>query len=203
MDRLVFATNNAHKLQELQTLLAPRYEVVGLADIGCHDDIPETAETFEGNALAKAAWVCQRYGCMCAADDSGLCVDALGGEPGVHSARYAGTHGDSAANNALLLKRLEGISDRGAAFHTVIALVSPGCEPRFFHGSVRGTILETPRGEGGFGYDPLFVPQGWRQSFAEATPEQKNSISHRARAVEALVRFLEQTPSFPQYANDK
>lgn len=203
MDRLVFATNNAHKLRELQTLLAGRFIVVGLADIGCHDEIPETAETFEGNALAKAAWVSERYGCMCAADDSGLCVNALGGAPGVHSARYAGTHGDSDANNALLLKHLAGVTDRRASFHTVIALVAPGSKARFFHGSVEGTILEAPRGVGGFGYDPLFVPQGWNHTFAEATPEQKNTISHRARAVAALVQFLEQSPSFPLSDNDK
>lgn len=202
MEKLVFATNNAHKLHELRCLLEGRYNVLGLSDIGCHDDIPEDADTFEGNALAKARWVSDRYGCVCAADDSGLCVAALGGAPGVHSARFAGAHGDSAANNALLLKRMEGVEDRRAAFHTVIALTAPGSEPEFFHGRVDGTILTAPRGDGGFGYDPLFVPQDWTETFAEAADSRKNAVSHRARAVKALVEYLENTPSFPLKANE-
>lgn len=202
MEKLVFATNNSHKLHELRCLLADKYEVMGLSDIGCRDDIPEEADTFEGNALSKAQWVSDRYGCVCAADDSGLCVDALGGAPGVHSARFAGTHGDSAANNALLLKSMEGIANRKAAFHTVIALVVPGRNPEFFHGSVEGSILTAPRGNAGFGYDPLFVPKGWSKTFAEATDNQKNSVSHRSRAVAALVSYLENTPSFPQNAHE-
>ncbi len=198
MENIVFATNNAHKLHELRRLLNGKFNVLGLSDIGCTDDIPEDADTFEGNALAKARWVSDKYGCVCAADDSGLCVEALGGAPGVLSARYAGDHGNSAANNALLLKNMEGVTDRRAAFHTAIALVAPESEPVFFHGSVAGTILTAPRGEGGFGYDPLFVPDGWSQTFAEGSQESKNAVSHRGRAVAALISYLDNTPSFPQ-----
>lgn len=194
MKQLVFATNNAHKLGELRRMLAGRYRVVGLADIGCHDDIPEEADTFEGNALAKAQWVLDRYGLDCIADDSGLEVDALGGEPGVYSARFAGVAHDDAANNALLLSRLEGVADRSARFRTVIALVSKDAEPMFFHGTIEGSILEAPRGNAGFGYDPLFVPDGWTKTFAEASPDEKNAVSHRGRAVRELCRFLFRRP---------
>lgn len=190
MDKLVFATNNAHKLGELRNMLAGRFCVVSLADIGCHDDIPEDADSFEGNALAKAQWVLERYGLDCIADDSGLEVDALGGAPGIHSARYAGAGHDDAANNAKLLSELSGAADRSARFRTVIALVRNGHEPMFFHGTVEGTIIDAPRGDAGFGYDPLFVPQGWSKSFAEASPEEKNAISHRGRAVRELCKYL-------------
>lgn len=195
MEKLVFATNNAHKLRELRQLLGGRFAVLGLADIGCHDDIPEDADTFSGNALGKAQWVSERYGCVCAADDSGLCVDALGGAPGVMSARYAGVHGDSAANNARLLQELNGEVNRTAAFHTVIALVIPGEEPVFFHGIVKGTITYSPCGTNGFGYDPLFIPDGWGKTFAQASDEEKNAVSHRAKAVAGLCAFLEKSPS--------
>lgn len=195
MEDLIFATNNAHKLRELRDMLAGHYRVLGLADIGCTADIPEDADSFEGNALAKAEWVSRNYGCACAADDSGLCVDALGGAPGVHSARYAGTHGDSIANNEKLLAALRGVRDRHAAFHTAIALVCPGCEPVFFHGRVDGTITEAPLGDGGFGYDPLFIPDGWSQTFAQASAERKNAVSHRARAVKELCRYLQSQKS--------
>ena len=190
MDKLVFATNNAHKLGELRKMLAGRFCVVSLADIGCHDDIPEDADTFEGNALAKAQWVLERYGLDCIADDSGLEVDALGGAPGIHSARYAGAGHDDAANNAKLLSELAGAADRSARFRTVIALVRKDHEPMFFHGTVEGTILNAPQGDAGFGYDPLFVPQGWSKSFAEASPDEKNAVSHRARAVRELCKYL-------------
>lgn len=190
MQQLVFATNNAHKLGELRRMLAGRYRVVGLADIGCHDDIPEDADTFEGNALAKAQWVLDRYGLDCIADDSGLEVDALGGQPGIHSARFAGTDHDDEANNALLLSRLQGVTDRKARFRTVIALARKGSEPLYFHGVVEGSIIDKPRGEAGFGYDPLFVPEGWTKTFAEASPDEKNAVSHRGRAVRELCRFL-------------
>ncbi len=190
MDKLVFATNNAHKLGELRKMLAGRFCVVSLADIGCHDDIPEDADTFEGNALAKAQWVLERYGLDCIADDSGLEVDALGGAPGIHSARYAGAGHDDAANNAKLLSELAGAADRSARFRTVIALVRKDHEPMFFHGTVEGTILYAPQGDAGFGYDPLFVPQGWSKSFAEASPDEKNAVSHRGRAVRELCKYL-------------
>ena len=191
MDTLVFATNNAHKLHELRRMLGDRYRVLGLEDIGCHDDIPENEDTFEGNALAKARWVAERYGCDCAADDSGLSVDALGGAPGVLSARFSGVHGDSEANNRKLLAILDGVDDRSAAFHTVIALVRKGKEPQFFRGSISGTILREPHGTGGFGYDPLFVPDGWTQTFAEVPDEAKNAVSHRGKAVAALCKYLD------------
>lgn len=190
MDKLVFATNNAHKLGELRKMLAGRFCVVSLADIGCHDDIPEDAGSFEGNALAKARWVLEHYGLDCIADDSGLEVDALGGAPGIHSARYAGAGHDDAANNAKLLSELAGAADRSARFRTVIALVRKDHEPMFFHGTVEGTILKAPQGDAGFGYDPLFVPQGWSKSFAEASPDEKNAVSHRGRAVRGLCKFL-------------
>ena len=190
MDKLVFATNNAHKLGELRKMLAGRFCVVSLADIGCHDDIPEDADTFEGNALAKAQWVLERYGLDCIADDSGLEVDALGGAPGIHSARYAGAGHDDAANNAKLLSELAGAADRSARFRTVIALVRKDHEPMFFHGTVEGTILNAPQGDAGFGYDPRFVPQGWSKSFAEASPDEKNAVSHRGRAVRELCKYL-------------
>lgn len=190
MDKLVFATNNAHKLGELRKMLAGRFCVVSLADIGCHDDIPEDADTFEGNALAKAQWVLERYGLDYIADDSGLEVDALGGAPGIHSARYAGAGHDDAANNAKLLSELAGAADRSARFRTVIALVRKDHEPMFFHGTVEGTILNAPQGDAGFGYDPLFVPQGWSKSFAEASPDEKNAVSHRGRAVRELCKYL-------------
>lgn len=194
LKQIVFATNNAHKLGELRTMLAGRFRVVGLADIGCRDDIPEDADTFEGNALAKAQWVFDHYGLDCIADDSGLEVDALGGEPGIHSARYAGAGHDDAANNALLLSRLEGAGDRSARFRTVIAMVRKGRQPMYFHGTVEGRILEAPCGESGFGYDPLFVPEGWDKTFAEASADEKNSVSHRGRAVRELCRYLFRSP---------
>lgn len=191
MNRLVFATNNSHKLAELRRMLGDRFDVVGLADIGCHDDIPETADTFAGNAELKARWVVERYGLPCVADDSGLEVDALDGAPGVLSARFAGGSGhDSEANNALLLKRLEGVADRSARFRCVMVYLAPGEPPHQFDGTVEGHIVEQPSGNGGFGYDPLFRPLGWTDTFGDATPERKDAISHRGCAARALCRFL-------------
>lgn len=190
MRSIVFATNNAHKLAELRQMLGRRFDVLSLADIGCHDDIPETGDSFEENALQKARWVKDRYGYDCFADDSGLEVDALGGAPGILSARYAGTHGDSDANNARLLRELHGEADRRARFRCVIALLVDD-DPQFFSGTVEGSIIEHPDGSGGFGYDPLFRPHGWDCTFAAASPERKNAISHRGRAVDALVKYLE------------
>ncbi len=190
MEKIVFATNNAHKLAELRQMLGGRFQLLSLSDIGCHDDIPETGSTFEENALQKAHWVKERYGYDCFADDSGLEVDALGGAPGIMSARYAGTHGDSNANNARLLRELGDTQDRRARFRCVIALLQGDAPPRFFNGSVEGEILHEAAGCGGFGYDPLFRPLGWNHTFAEATPDEKNAISHRGQAVKALVKAL-------------
>lgn len=190
MKQIVFATNNANKLRELREILGDGYAVRGLADLGCTEDIPETADTFEGNALQKAQWVAEHYGLDCIADDSGLEVDALGGAPGVYSARFAGPGHDSAANNALLLSRLEGVADRRARFRTALVLLRATDGVHVFNGTVEGEILTAPRGEGGFGYDPLFRPSGWEKSFAEASPAEKNAISHRGKAVEELRQFL-------------
>lgn len=187
--RIVLASNNAHKLSELRAML-PGVEVLGLAEIGCHDDIPETADTFAGNALQKAQWVKTHYGLDCIADDSGLEVEALDWAPGVRSARFAGNGHDDAANNALLLERLKGVSNRNARFRTVIALLHGDDEPKYFEGVVEGDIIENPQGTAGFGYDPLFMPKGWTKTFAEATGEEKNAISHRGNAVRALCKYL-------------
>ena len=172
---IVFATNNQHKLSEIRQIVGDRIDVRSLADIGCTaDDIPETADSFEGNAMQKAQWVAEHYGLDCIADDSGLEVDALGGAPGVYSARFAGSSHDSAANNTLLLRRLEGIADRHARFRTALVLLRASDGAHIFEGSVEGDILPAPRGEGGFGYDPLFRPTEWTKSSAEATPAEKN-----------------------------
>ena len=197
MRQIVFASNNDHKLRELRQLLGSCFEVLSLSDIGCHDDIPETADTFEGNALLKARYVKEHYGYDCFADDSGLEVDALGGAPGIYSARYAGSGHDNAANNARLLHELEGIADRRARFRTAIALLEGDAEPRYFNGSVEGTILTEPHGDGGFGYDPLFRPDGWQISFAEASADEKNAVSHRGRAVRLLAAYLDSHPTKP------
>ncbi len=185
--KIVFATNNAHKLEEVAAMLGEAYEVLSLREIGCEADIPETAETFAGNAMQKARYVKEHYGYDCFADDSGLEVDALDGAPGIYSARYSG--GGSEANMDKLLHNLTGKSDRGAQFRTVIALLI-GEETQLFEGIVRGSIIEERRGEAGFGYDPIFVPDGYEQTFAQLGNEVKNRISHRAKAVEQLVRYL-------------
>ena len=185
--KLVFATNNAHKLEEVAAILGDSYEVLSLREIGCEADIPETSDTFAGNALQKAQYVKQHFGYDCFADDSGLEVDILDGAPGVYSARYSG--GGSEANMDKLLHKLTGKSERGAQFRTVIALLI-GEESRLFEGIVRGTIIEERRGEGGFGYDPIFVPEGYEHTFAQLGSEVKNRISHRAKAVELLAQYL-------------
>lgn len=189
MRRLIFATNNAHKLGEVQALLGDAFELVTLRECGITEDIPETADTLEGNALQKARYVYKKTGMDCFADDTGLEVDALGGAPGVHSARYATDGHDFAANNRLLLKNLEGITDRTARFRTVIALILDGVEYTF-EGRVEGTIATAESGSEGFGYDPLFVPSGEIITFAQMSAEAKNAISHRGRAVAKLVNFL-------------
>lgn len=192
--KLVFATNNQHKLKEVREILGTAFEVVGLADIGCTEDIPETAETLEGNALQKARYVKMHYGTDCFADDTGLEVRALDGAPGVHTARYAELFGegnthDSDANMKLLLHNLENKDDRHARFRTVIALIYQG-EEHLFEGIVEGEILHERHGDAGFGYDPIFEPEGRGCSFAEMSSTDKNVISHRGRATQQLVTFL-------------
>lgn len=186
---IVFATNNAHKLGELRGIAGEEWNIVSLAEIGCHDDIPETADTLEGNALIKARWVKERYGYDCFADDTGLMVDALDGAPGVYSARYAGPGHDSVANMKLLLERMADKDNRNAHFSTVIALVMGG-EEHIFEGRVDGTIAREPSGCGGFGYDPVFVPENSGRTFSEMTADEKNAISHRGRATRKLMEFL-------------
>ena len=188
--QLVFATNNAHKTEEVKNLLAGQYEVLNLAAIGCTTDIPETADSFAGNASLKSHYVNDNYQLDCFADDSGLEVEALNNEPGIFSARYAGGRGDQ-ANLQLVLQKLEGQPNRKARFRTVISLLSNGKE-YFFEGVVNGTIREIPTGTEGFGYDPVFEPEGYTQTFAEMSIEQKNQISHRAIAMRKLIAFLKE-----------
>lgn len=189
MSSIVFATNNFHKLAELREIVGDRMEILSLADIGCHEDIPETADTLEGNALIKARHISGKYGYDCFADDTGLMVDALGGQPGVYSARYAGPECDSAANVALLLDRMDGVTDRSARFKTVIALELGGKE-YVVEGKVEGKITEECRGESGFGYDPVFQPEESDKTFAQMTDSEKNAISHRGRATAELLKIL-------------
>lgn len=186
--KLVFATNNAHKLEEVRAILGNNYEVLSLADINLHEDIPETAGTLEGNSLQKAQYVKQHFGLDCFADDTGLEVDALNGEPGVYSARYAREGHDSEANLSKLLLKMNKKRNRKARFRTIVALIQ-GEDIHLFEGIVNGTIIKERRGEGGFGYDPIFVPEGYSQTLAEIG-EEKNKISHRARAIAKLADFL-------------
>ncbi|MBO4397532.1 MAG: non-canonical purine NTP diphosphatase [Bacteroidaceae bacterium] len=189
---LVFATNNAHKLEEVRAIIGDRFEIKSLDDIGCHDDIPETADTLQGNALQKARYIKDKFGYDCFADDTGLICSALNGEPGVRSARYANDNNhehDSEANMKLLLKNLSDKNDRSAYFMTVIALIYQG-QTYTFNGVVNGVISHEKHGDGGFGYDPIFVPEGYDKTFAELGNEIKNTISHRARAVAKLDEFL-------------
>ena len=187
--KIVFATNNAHKLREVQQTVGDKFEIVSLRECGVVEDIPENEPTLEGNALAKARYIYSRTGLSCFADDTGLEVDALGGEPGVRSARYATDGHDDEANKRLLLERMEGKENRGAQFRTAMALILD-CEEYLFEGVVRGEILTQECGDGGFGYDPLFAPEGHSESFAEMSAEEKNAISHRGRAVRKLAEYL-------------
>lgn len=188
--RLVFATNNAHKLEEIRAILGNSIEILSLADIHCHADIPETADTLEGNARQKSRYVYEHYGLDCFADDTGLEVESLGGAPGVYSARYADGQGhDSQANMNKLLKEMEEKNDRKAQFRTIISLIEKG-EEKQFEGIVKGQITREKRGESGFGYDPIFQPDGYETTFAELGSDIKNRISHRARAVAALCDYL-------------
>ena len=188
--KIVFATNNQHKLSEIRSILGDAIEVLSLKDIGCDVDIPETGKTLEENALQKAQYIYDHYHMDCFADDTGLEVDALGGAPGVYSARYAGGEGhDSEANMAKLLHELGDNSNRKARFRTVIALIIDG-KVNTFEGIVKGEIIRERRGGEGFGYDPIFQPEGYDKTFAELGMDVKNHISHRARAVHKLAEFL-------------
>ena len=187
--KLLFATNNAHKLAEVQAVLGPEYELVTPRDCGVTEEIPETQPTLEGNALQKARYLRERTGLDCFADDTGLEVAALDGAPGVRSARFATDGHDFAANNRLLLANLRGAADRRARFRTVVALLRSG-EEHLFEGIVEGRIIECERGCEGFGYDPLFVPDGFDRTFAEMSADEKNAVSHRARAVRRLADYL-------------
>jgi len=187
--KLVLCTRNPGKVAELAALLPPTFHVIGPDEVGVVEELPETGDTLEANAEQKARWVHDRCGLPCIADDSGLEVDALGGAPGVHSAHYAGEARDPGANMRKLLRALEGHGDRTARFRTVIAFVEDG-RAQLFHGVVKGRILSAPRGTAGFGYDPLFAPEGEERSFAEMTTGKKNRISHRARAMAALLEHV-------------
>lgn len=187
--KLIFATNNAHKLAEVQAVLGEGYELVTPRQMGITEEIPETASTLEGNARQKARYLYERTGLDCFADDTGLEVDALDGAPGVHSARYATDGHDFEANTRLLLRNMEGKEDRRARFRTAIILIEGG-EEHLFEGIVEGRIIDHESGEEGFGYDPLFVPDGFDRTFAEMTAEEKNAVSHRGRAVRKLVAYL-------------
>ncbi len=187
--KLIFATQNQHKLQEIKLLLPKSIELISLADINFTDDIAETADTLKGNALLKAKYIYERFAINCFADDSGLEVEVLNGAPGVYSARYAGLQKNDADNNQKLLAQLEGKPNRNACFKTVIALVLNGKEYTF-DGVIEGTILEEMHGTQGFGYDPLFKPNGYNKTFAQISAEEKSKISHRALAVNKLVDFL-------------
>lgn len=191
MKKLVFATNNAHKLEEIRAILGDKVEILSLNDINCHADIPETADTLEGNAELKAAYIYTNYGLDCFADDTGLEVEALNGAPGIYSARYAGGEGhDSEANMKKLLTEMAGKTNRNAQFRTAICLIEKG-NKHLFEGIVKGRIIEAKRGNSGFGYDPVFIPEGYNETFAEMGNTEKNKISHRARAVAALCEYLQ------------
>lgn len=188
MKELVFATNNKHKQEEVQAML-PDYHILSLSDIGCFEDIPETADTLQGNALIKARYVKEKYGYDCFADDTGLEVFSLNMAPGVYSARYAGADKSSEANVIKLLSELEGSTDRSAQFRTVIALIQNEKES-LFEGVVKGSITSERIGTSGFGYDPVFTPEGYSLTFAQMELKDKNEISHRARAVKLLINYL-------------
>lgn len=191
MKKLVFATNNAHKLSEVKAILEPEFQIISLTDLNCNDDIPETATTLEGNALIKAKYISDKFGLDCFADDTGLEVEELNGEPGVYSARYAGENHDANKNMIKVLDLLGNTENRKACFRTLITLIQNG-ETTSFEGKIDGTISLKPSGNSGFGYDPIFVPEGYNLSFAELSSEEKNLISHRALAVKKLTEHLKQ-----------
>lgn len=187
--KIVFATNNKHKLEEISRLLEGKHEIVSLSSIGCYDDIPEDQDTLEGNALQKARYIKEHYGLDCFADDTGLEIEALDYRPGVYSARYAGPTKDSLANMNKVLSEMQHHTNRKARFRTVIALILEGKE-YLFEGRVDGNILTEKHGDAGFGYDPIFQPEGFEVSFAEMPMDEKNKISHRGKATQKLAEFL-------------
>lgn len=189
MIQICFATNNKHKLEEVRQILMPDFRVLSLADINCFDDLPETKDTFEGNSKQKAEYVFNHFQIPCFADDSGLEVDALNGEPGVFSARYAGAQRNDNDNVELVLKKLAGVENRSARFITVVTFIDEN-QAVTFDGFVEGSIIDTKRGSNGFGYDPIFVPLGYTKTFAEVSSEEKNSMSHRSVAIGKLATFL-------------
>lgn len=190
MKQIVFATNNKHKLEEVRNIVGNSFQILGLSDISCTEDIPETENTIEGNALLKARFIKEKYGYDCFADDTGLEIESLNNEPGVYSARYAGENHDAEKNILKVLSKLDGISNRKARFRTCIALIWNG-NTYTFEGIVKGNITEKKQGNAGFGYDPIFQPEGYKQTFAELGDETKNKISHRAIAIHKLITFLQ------------
>lgn len=190
MKQIVFATNNKHKLEEIRNILDNALNILSLDDINCHEDIPETGSTIEENALIKARYIKEKYGYDCFADDTGLEIKSLNNEPGVYSARYAGNDHNSEKNMQKVLENLKGKNDRSACFRTCIALIT-GNNEYLFEGKIEGEIITEKKGESGFGYDPIFVPDGYTQTFAELGNDIKNKISHRALAVKKLINFLQ------------
>lgn len=188
--KIVFATNNAHKLEEARRIAGSDVEILSLADIGCREDLPETCDTIEGNSLQKASYVRERYGYDCFSDDTGLFVDTLDGAPGVYSARFAGEPASSEANVAKLLRMMEGETDRKARFRTVVTLCCGNEAPVQFEGRVEGNIATSRHGEGGFGYDPVFIAADNGISFAEMSSQEKNAVSHRGRALRKMFSYL-------------
>jgi XTP/dITP diphosphohydrolase len=191
--KLCFATNNRHKLEEVAKAVGDQFTIVSLNELSVNEELPETQLTLEGNSLQKAQFVYDQLGIPCFADDSGLEINALNGEPGVYSAMYAGPQRNSDDNINLVLKKLARKTNRASRFRTIIALIGMG-EPKLFEGSVEGTITSEKRGSGGFGYDPVFIPQGHQKTFAEMTLDEKNKLSHRAIAVAKLVNYLKNIP---------
>ncbi|MCD4746433.1 MAG: non-canonical purine NTP diphosphatase [Bacteroidales bacterium] len=189
MIKLVFATNNKHKLDEIKNLIGNDFKILSLKEINCLEDIPETKNTLEGNASLKAFYIYNKYKINCFADDTGLEIDALNGRPGVYSARYAGDEHDFEKNMNKVLKELQGITNRKARFRTVVSLIINGKET-LFEGIVNGNMLYEKKGEKGFGYDPIFQPKGYKRSFAEMSLDEKNKISHRGKAIRKLVEYL-------------
>ncbi|MBA4057677.1 MAG: non-canonical purine NTP pyrophosphatase [Marivirga sp.] len=187
---LCFATNNKHKLEEVKHIVGPDHKIVSLAEINCTEELPETRDTLEGNSLQKAEYIFEKFNIPCFADDTGLEVEALDGAPGVYSARYAGEHKSSDDNINLLLDKLADKSTRNARFRTIITLIGLDGKPIFFEGIIRGEIIKEKRGTSGFGYDPIFIPEGFNRTFAEMTLTEKNSLSHRAIAVKKLGAYL-------------
>jgi XTP/dITP diphosphohydrolase len=191
MNKLVFATNNANKLAEVRSILEPQYTIISLKDLNCNDEIPETANTLQGNALLKATYIHDKFGLSCFADDTGLEVEGLDGQPGVYSARYAGEENNSVNNMSKVLSLLGNKKNRKACFRTVISLILDN-STLFFEGKIEGNIALAPKGDSGFGYDPIFIPDGYHLSFAQLSAEEKNQISHRRMAINKLIEYLQQ-----------